>query len=114
MGRLIMPYVKTGNPIGRPRKGADPAFPKRRANATATEQAGNGNPEEDTEADREFVLRQSPQEPEISTAEIGLSADPPPLAESTPETDTYLCGRCRSPIEHGTGYCPICNARLNW
>ena len=70
--------------------------------------------EADTEADREFVLGQSTQESAVSDTQIGLSPDPPSLAESEPETDTYLCGRCRSPVDHGTGYCPICNARLNW
>lgn len=114
-----MSNIRTGKPTGRPLKEADPAFPGRKASLVARAErvrnqreakVGNQNPE----AIPSPSLESDPQEAAVSTAQIGLSPDPPPLAESEPEMDTYLCGRCRSPVDHGAGYCPICNARLNW
>ena len=108
----ILRNPKTGRPI----LPADPAHPKRKASMAAAAEAKNEteNRNENSEATPSQDGEGDPQESAVSDTQIGLSPDPPPLAESTPETDTYLCGRCRSPIDHGTGYCPICNARLNW
>ena len=106
---------------GAPRKEADPNFPKRQA----SREAGVGHPPNEaknaTENGRENPPDDSGPDSEggAETAagadtEIGLSPDPPPVAESDPEVDTYVCARCRSSIEHGQESCKICSARMQW
>ena len=98
---------------GAPRKEADPNFPKRKASREALSNAkeiGSENPPDDSGPDSEGGAETAAG----ADTEIGLSPDPPPVAESDPEVDTYVCGRCRSSIEHGQESCPICSARMQW
>ena len=98
---------------GAPRKEADPNFPKRKASREALSNAkeiGGENPPDDSGTNSEGGAETAAG----ADTEIGLSPDPPPVAESDPKVDTYVCARCRSSIEHGQESCKICNARMQW
>ena len=88
---------------GRPRKLADPKYPKRKANfePPTTEPTSAG-------AD--------PQggHPTYNDS-VGLTADPPmPKVVEPSEEDTYRCRNCKTSVEKFAANCSLCEVKLEW
>ena len=90
-------------PGGRPRKPADPNFPKR------------GNTKDaKLKAKPEGVAVAEPPEEPMSDESIGLTPDPPEPHKPEPEKDTFYHDRCGADLEWGQQSCPNCGGILQW
>lgn len=82
-------------PKGRPRKKADPEFPRR--------------------IESQAVLTGAMVDPP-SNDPIGVTPDQgKPGEDQVPqEPDRYVCGNCKAEVEEGAAECPVCELGLVW
>lgn len=109
---------------GRPRKEADPSFPKRQASREATGKPalvqgrvntqetppgrgkgqGNGNITGEKSGGSQSNTTQEP---------IGLSPEPQ-QTEVEIEEPSYFCLNCKGPLQKGDPKCQVCEMKLDW
>ena len=89
---------------GRPRKPADPKYPKRKANLdmpTRATTSDGGGPQDGLPT---------------SSDSVGLTADPPmpKVIEPVADDDTFRCKNCKTSVEKFAPKCPLCEVKLEW
>lgn len=113
--------IKPKNRGGRPRKPADPAFPKRLNTASEiynhakNEHANAGNDggvnESGAESTADIIVSASEK---AETAQVDDDSENQQEVITGNELPTYYCQDCEFPLTVGDKYCPGCKGRLQW